>query len=148
MIVGRKSRSAGLVLLFISTCAVLFYFRHIDWPSLGGENAVREYLPDSYPLSHAHHYTLRNFMDSWELYRFSTSHAGVEFLAGLLNLEPVGEVQNHPLIVSTPPPYWWQPEQLDNAMLFSGTSRAGDGFLYEMLYADTEKLVYLIRFDG
>jgi hypothetical protein len=87
-------------------------------------------------------------MDTWELYRFTTTPEAVAFLATELSLESKGTVNNFPLIISKPPPYWWDPELLDNAELFSAKQRAADGHSYEILYSIDTGIVYLIRFDG
>jgi hypothetical protein len=109
---------------------------------------VRAYLPDQYPVSDAHHYTYRNFMDTWELYRFSASPEAISFLAGELNLEEPVPVQKFPLIVSRPPPYWWHPELLPEADLYRSQQRSPDGHNYDLLYSAGEGIAYLIRFDG
>ncbi len=129
-------------------CAGLAYARFIDWPSTGGTGQVRAYLPERFLAQDAHHYRYRNFMDTWELYRFRTTPEAIDYLAASLKLEPAGQVSNFPLIVSRPPPYWWHPEALPEATLYSSAERAPDGHLYDLLYAEESGIAYLIRFDG
>jgi len=124
------------------------FLRYVDWPSFGGEHQVREILPEEYPLEHAHHYKLRAFMDNWGLYRFQTSPEAIAYLKTELNLESQGLVQHFPLIISRPPPYWWHPERLAQAEYFQSATRAADGRLYDLLYAQQSGIVYMIRFDG
>jgi hypothetical protein len=101
---------------------------------MGGAKQVRVHLPEQYPLENGHHYTLRAFMDSWELFRFRTSPQAVDYLKTELNLESQGMVHNFPMIVSRPPAYWWHPERLAEAEYFQSLTRADDGRLYELLY--------------
>lgn len=138
----------GLIILACTLCAGFGYASYIDWPSFNEPRSVRNYLPDEYPVNDAHHYTYSNFMDTWELYRFTTTPEAVAFLAAELSLESKGTVNNFPLIISKPPPYWWDPELLDNAELFRANQRAADGHIYEILYSRDTGIVYLIRFDG
>ena len=145
---SRLLLALSILVVACMLCAAPLYGRYIDWPSLGGAEAVRGYLPDQYPVSDAHHYTYRNFMDTWELYRFTTSPEAVSYLANILNLEPPVPVQEFPLIISRPPPYWWHPELLPQAELYSSHERASDGRNYNLLYAPGNGIAYLIRFDG
>jgi hypothetical protein len=129
-------------------CGALGYARYVDWPSFDGSQHVREYLPSQYPLQDAHFYRFRNFMDSWDLYRFTTSPESIEFLAASLHLSREGVVYEFPLIVSRPPPYWWHPELLSEADLYRSRGRAPDGHLYDLLYSQETGVAYMIQFDG
>ena len=134
-----------LVCILVGAFAYSFY---IDFPSIDGPSEVRAYLPEKFSIEEAHYYQLRGFMDTWDLYRFTTSPEAIDYLIVLLKLESKGIVQNYPLIISKPPPYWWDPELLDEAELFESTERALDDRLYELLYSEKTGIVYLIRFDG
>ena len=138
----------SLFLILVALLVGFAYLRYINWPSFGGAKEVRVYLPEEYPVKDAHHYTLRSFMDTWELYRFTTTPDAINFLVENLNLESHGLVYEFPLIVSKPPPYWWNPELLREAEYFSSRERAPDGRLYDLLYSMERGIVYLIRFDG
>jgi hypothetical protein len=129
-------------------CGILTYSRYIDFPPFDDSQEVRAYLPDKYPIKDAHHYTYNNFMDNWELYRFSTTSEAIIYLASELNLESQGFVHEFPLIISKPPPYWWNPELLDNAELFRSSTRAPDGHNYDLLFSEETGIAYMIRFDG
>jgi hypothetical protein len=129
-------------------CSALGYARYIDWPSFDGAGHVREYLPGQYPIHDAHFYLYQNFMDSWKLYRFTTSPEAIEFLAASLHLSQEGVVYEFPLIVSRPPPYWWHPELLAEADLYRSKDRAPAGHLYDLLYSQETGIVYMIQFDG
>jgi hypothetical protein len=131
--------------LLISAFAYALY---VDWPAFDEPQAVRVYLPVEYPIEDAHHYKLRSFMDTWDLYKFTTSSSAIAHLKSELKLESRGYVQNFDLIISKPPAYWWEPEKLDEAELFQSTERADDGRLYELLYSEETGITYLIRFDG
>ena len=144
----RLIRVLGYIFLACLLIAVFIYSRYIDWPSIDKTSEVRVYLPDQYPVSKTYHYTLRNFMDTWELYRFSTSSDAVAFLINDLKLESKGIVHEFDLIISKPPPYWWNPEHLIEAELYESRERALDGRLYDLLYSEDEGIVYMIRFDG
>jgi hypothetical protein len=120
----------------------------VDWPSFDGPGKVRVFVPDEYAIYDAYYYRLRGFMDTWDLYRFSTSPAAIDFLISNLNLESRGFVSNFPLIISKPPPYWWDPELLEIAELFQSKERASDGRHYDLLYSEETGIVYMIRFDG
>jgi hypothetical protein len=109
---------------------------------------IREILPDEYIVSDVYHYEYRSFMDTWDLYRFSTTPAAIDFLKSKLNLEFQGIVHNYPLIISKPPAYWWDPEQEVEAELYQSSQRAADERLYELLYSQSSGIAYLIRFDG
>jgi hypothetical protein len=87
-------------------------------------------------------------MDTWELYRFSTSSDAVAYLVNKLNLESKGMVHTFDLIISKPPPYWWNPEHLPEAEYYQSRERALDGKLYDLLYSKVDGIVYMIRFDG
>lgn len=146
-----KNRLPPLVFLLLVVClfcGAVGYSRHVDWPSIGGAREVRAYVPEDYPLEDAHHYTYRNFMDTWELYRFTSSPAAIRFLAEKLKLGSPATVYEFPLIVSRPPPYWWHPEQLPKAELYASAERAEDGRIYELLYSGETGIAYMIRFDG
>jgi hypothetical protein len=129
-------------------CSATVYSRYIDWPSIGGSAQVRGIIPQPYPITNAHHYTYRNFMDTWELYRFTTTPGAVAYLVNALKLSDPKTVYEFPMIVSRPPPYWWHPEVLPEAQLYGSDRRAPDGRLYELLYSEDTGVVYLIRFDG
>jgi hypothetical protein len=129
-------------------CSATVYSRYIDWPSIGGSAQVRGIIPQPYPITNAHHYTYRNFMDTWELYRFTTTPGAVAYLVNALKLSDPKTVYEFPMIVSRPPPYWWHPEVLPEAQLYGSDGRAPDGRLYELLYSEDTGVVYLIRFDG
>ena len=148
MVRSRLPLLIGILAVACALCGGVLYSRYVDWPSFGGTQAVRTYLPEQYPISDAHHYTNRNFMDTWELYKFSTSPEAIAFLAGQLNLGPPAPVQDYPMIISRPPPYWWHPELLHEAELYPAHARAPDGHSYELLYSPDERVAYLIRFDG
>jgi len=138
----------GLSLFTCLLCGVLAYSRYIDFPSFDGSSEVRAYLPEKYPITEVHHYTYNNFMDNWELYRFSTTPEAIAFLASRLHLESRGMVYEFPLIISKPPPYWWDPELLKEAELFRSSKRAPDGHNYDLLYSRETGIAYMIRFDG
>lgn len=138
----------GLATAGCLLCAATGYSRYVDWPSFGGRTQVREYIPEPYPVTNAHHYTYRNFMDTWELYRFTTTPEAIEYLADALNLSASVTVYEFPMIISRPPPYWWHPEELPQAQLYQGDKRAPDGHLYDLLYSEDSGVAYLIRFDG
>jgi hypothetical protein len=147
----RKNRlpfMIGLIILACVLCPALGYSRYVDWPSFGAASQVRRYIPEPYPLSATYHYTYANFMDTWELYRFTTTPDGIAYLSDKLNLGAPATVHNFPLIVSRPPPYWWHPELLADAELFRSDGRAPDGRLYDLLYSPASGIAYLIRFDG
>lgn len=129
-------------------CSALGYARYVDWPSFDGSRHVREYLPNQYPVQDAHFTRYRNFMDSWDLYRFKTSPEAIAFLAASLHLSRAGVVNEFPLIVSRPPPYWWHPELLSEADLYRSRDRAPDGHLYDLLYSQDTGVAYMIQFDG
>jgi len=146
-------RKRLLVLLVLALdacllCAAFGYSRYVDWPSFGGEARVRAILPEPYPVGDAHHYTYRNFMDTWELYRFETSIEAIAYLVEQLNLGPPNTVYEFPMIVSRPPPYWWHPEDLAQAEIYGSSQRAPDGRRYELLYSAQAGTAYLLRFDG
>ena len=126
----------------------LVYSRHVDWPSLGGTEDVRVYLPDPYPLSEAHHYTYGSFMDTWELYRITSIPEAVAYMADTLNLPSAVTVHKFPLIISRPPPYWWRPEALQEAQLYRSEQRDPDARRYDLLYSAGSGVAYLVRFDG
>jgi hypothetical protein len=138
----------GVVAAGCLACSALAYSRYVDWPSLGGEAQVREYLPERYPLAGTHHYTYSNFMDTWELYRFTTTPEAIAYLADGLGLSAPAPVREFPLIISRPPPYWWHPETLQEAQLYRNGQRAPDGHMYDLLYSADSGVAYLIRFDG
>jgi hypothetical protein len=144
----RMMISIGLGVIACILCGGLGYARYVDWPSFNESKHVREYLPSQYPVQDAHFYPYRNFMDSWLLYRFTTSPEAIEFLAATLHLSPQGVVYEFPLIVSRPPPYWWHPELLPEAELYRSSERAPDGHLYDLLYSQETGVTYLIQFDG
>jgi hypothetical protein len=145
----RRSRLVlGLSLFACLLCGVISYSRYIDFPSFGSSGKVRTYLPEQYPVEDAYHYSYHNFMDNWELYRFSTTPEAIAFLASDLNLESQGLVHKFPMIISKPPPYWWDPELLENAELFSSRSRAPDGHNYNLLFSRETGIAYMVRFDG
>jgi hypothetical protein len=112
------------------------YSRYIDWPSIGGSAQVRGIIPQPYPITNAHHYTYRNFLDTWELYRFTTSPETIAYLGNTLNLSDPKTVHEFPMIVSRPPPYWWHPELLTEALLYRSDERAPYGHLYDLLYSE------------
>jgi hypothetical protein len=87
-------------------------------------------------------------MDTWELYTFTTSPEAVAFLATTLNLGSPAPVQEFPMIISRPPPYWWHPEVLSQAELYGSEDRAPDGHNYQLLFSVETGIAYLIRFDG
>jgi hypothetical protein len=66
----RRVTVAQLIILLCLGLVAAGYAHHVDWPSMDGAKDVREYLPEQHPLDNAHHYTLRAFMDSWELFRY------------------------------------------------------------------------------
>jgi hypothetical protein len=145
----RKILRIGGILVMVCILAGTFaYSLYIDFPSIDGPDEVRMYLPEKYSIKEAHYYQLRGFMDTWDLYRFTTSPEAIDYLIVLLKLESKGIVQNYPLIISKPPPYWWDPELLEEAELFQSTERALDDRLYELLYSRKTSIAYLIRFDG
>jgi hypothetical protein len=129
-------------------CGTLGYARYVDWPSFDESAHVREYLPIPYPIQDAHFYQYRNFMDTWEVYRFTTSPEAIDFLVTSLHLSLAGVVYEFPLIVSRPPPYWWHPELLREANLYRNRERAPNGHAYELLYSQETGVAYLIQFDG
>jgi hypothetical protein len=145
---GRILPVVGIVVVSCGLCAAAMYSRYIDWPSFGADSPVRAYIPEPYPISETYHYTYRNFMDTWELYRFSTTPEAIAFLADDLRLADPVTVFDFPLIVSRPPPYWWHPELIPEAELYRSLARAPDGHLYDLLYAQETGVAYLIRFDG
>jgi hypothetical protein len=57
-------------------------------------------------------------------------------------------VQNYPLIISKPPPYWWYSEKPGEAELFQSSKSVFNGRNDELLYSGKSGIVYLIRFDG
>ena len=138
----------GLGVFTCLLCGLLAYSRYIDFPSLDGSSEIRAYLPDTYPIRDAHHYSYHNFMDNWELYRFSTTLESIHFTVSELHLESQGMVHEFPLIISKPPPYWWDPELLKEAELFRSSQRAPDGHTYDLLYSSESGIAYMIRFDG
>ena len=138
----------GLSFLICLLCGLVAYSRYIDFPSFDAYSEIRAYLPEPYPLTAAHHYLYNNFMDNWELYRFSTTPEAILFLASELHLESQGMVHEFPLIISKPPPYWWNPELLEEAELFRSGKRAPDGHNYDLLYSTETGIAYMIRFDG
>lgn len=144
----RISLAFALILTGCLACSALAYSRHVDWPSLGGLSEVRAYLPEEYPVQDAYHYTYRNFMDTWELYRFTTTPQAIEYLANALNLSAPATVYEFDMIISRPPPYWWHPESLPQAQLYRSEQRAPDGHAYDLLYSAAQGIAYLIRFDG
>jgi hypothetical protein len=87
-------------------------------------------------------------MDTWELYRFTTTPDAISHLASELNLTAPAAVHEFPMIVSRPPPYWWHPELLADAQLYRGAVRAPDGHLYDLLYSPDTGTAYLVRYDG
>ena len=95
---NRLIPALGLIILACFFCGVFGYSRYIDFPSFDASTEVRAYLPEEYPVEDAHHYSYHNFMDNWELYRFSTSPEAIAFLASELNLESQGPVHEFPLI--------------------------------------------------
>jgi len=135
-------RFLGLIIAFCLFCTAIAYSRYIDWPSLGGKAQVRRIIPKPYPITDAHHYTYRNFMDTWELYRFTTSPETINYLVNALNLSDPKTVYEFPLIVSRPPPYWWHPEVLPQALLYRSEERAPDGHLYDLLYSEDIGIAY------
>src|ERR1051326_8582761 len=82
----------GLSLLICLLCGLTAYSRYIDFPSFDASSEIRAYLPEPYPLTDAHHYSYNNFMDNWELYRFSTTPEAIKFLASELHLQSQGMV--------------------------------------------------------
>jgi hypothetical protein len=145
----RKLLAVGGLLAVVCIIVGAFaYSLYIDFPSIDGPSEVRAYLPEEYSIKEAHYYQLRGFMDTWDLYRFTTSREAIDYLIVELKLESKGIVQNYPLIISKPPPYWWNPEDLPEAELFQSRERAPDGRLYDLLYSEDEGIVYMIRFDG
>lgn len=140
--------SISVTIITCMLCGALGYARYVDWPSFDGSKRVREYLPSQYPIQDAHFYQYRNFMDNWDLYRFTTSPAAIEFLAASLHLSLEGVVHEFPLIISRPPPYWWHPELLPEADLYRSSERAPGGHLYDLLYSQETGIAYLIQFDG
>jgi hypothetical protein len=148
MLKNRVPLSLGLILLVCLICGGLTYSRYIDWPSFGAKGSVRFYIPDQFPISDTHHYTYSNFMDTWELYRFTTTPEAISYLATELNLASPATVHEFPLIISRPPPYWWHPELLPDAQLYRSAHRASDGHLYDLLYSPDSGIAFLVRFDG
>jgi len=147
--VGSRALSViGISVLLCLLCGLVVYSRYIDFPSFDGSPEIRAYLPETYPITDAHHYSFNNFMDNWELYRFSTTPEAIIFLASELHLESQGMVHEFPLIISKPPPYWWNPELLKEAELFRSSQRAPDGHTYDLLYSSASGIAYMIRFDG
>lgn len=145
----RRLLAIPLAILAVClVCGACVYSRYVDWPATEDADTVRAYLPEPYPVGDAHHYLYRNFMDSWDLYRFETTPEGAAHLAASLNLSSEGMVANFPMILSKPPPYWWDPELLDAAELFRSAGRASDGRIYELLYSAEGGTAYMIRFDG
>lgn len=145
---GQRLSCFKIAVLLCLLMAAFAYSRYVDWPSFGDTDELRIYLPDEYQLDDPRYYQLRNFMDTWELFKFNTSPSAMEFLIDELNLESQGFVYNFPLIISRPPPYWWHPERLDEAELFQSSERAADGRHYELLYAEASGIVFMIRFDS
>jgi hypothetical protein len=140
--------SISVSVLACILCGALGYARYVDWPSFDGSQSVREYLPSDYSIQDAHFYRYRNFIDTWDLYRFTTSPEAIKFLTASLHLSPEGVVYEFPLIVSRPPPYWWHPELLAEADLYRSKERAPDGHLYDLLYSQETGVAYMIQFDG
>jgi len=138
----------GFVSAACLLCSATAYSRYVDWPSFGGNAQVREYVPEPYPIEAAHHYTYHNFMDTWELYKFTTTPETIVYLADALNLSTPVTVYEFPLIISRPPPYWWHPEALAQASLYRSQARAPDGHNYDLLYSENSGVAYLVRFDG
>ncbi len=144
----RLLRALGGTVLAVLLLGGVGYSRYIDWPAFDDSALIRVYIPDEYPLDDAHHYTLRGFMDTWDLYRFSTSPEAILFLVAELKLESTGTVREFDLIISKPPAYWWDPELLREAEYYQSYERAADGRLYDLLYSREEGIAYMIRFDG
>ena len=145
---NRLGLAVGVIVMACALCAGAGYSRYVDWPSFGANAEVRLYIPDRYPISDTHQYTYSNFMDTWELYRFTTTPDAIVYLADELKLASPATVHEFPLIISRPPPYWWHPELLPDAELYRSSVRAPDGHLYDLLYAQDSGVAYLIRFDG
>ena len=144
----RITSFIGLVTAGCMLCGAIAYSRYVDWPSFGRSFQVREYVPEPYPISDAHHYTYRNFMDTWELYKFTTTPEAIAYLADILNLSAPVTVYEFPLIISRPPPYWWHPEILAQAKLYRSNERSPDGHRYDLIHSPESGVTYLIRFDG
>jgi hypothetical protein len=87
-------------------------------------------------------------MDTWELYRFTSTPEAGAYLADTLNLSSAVTVHEFPLIISRPPPYWRRPEALQEAQLYRSEQRAPDGRRYDLLYSAGSGVAYLVRFDG
>src|SRR5919205_2460775 len=96
---SRAVSIMGLSLLICLLCGLVACSRYIDFPSFDGSSEIRAYLPDPYPITDAHHYSYNNFMDNWELYRFSTTPEAIIFLESELHLESRGMVHDFPLII-------------------------------------------------
>jgi hypothetical protein len=148
MLKSRLLLAIAGILMTCVICAAVAYSRYVDWPSFGAGAQLRAYIPASYPLSDTHQYTYNNFMDNWELFRFTTTPEAISHLAGALSLAAPATVHEFPLIVSRPPPYWWHPELLENALLYRSSVRAPDGHLYDLLYSPDTGIAYLVRYDG
>ena len=110
---------------------------------------MRVYHPEAYPVKHAHHYTYGGFMDTWELYRFSTSPEGVEYLAASLNLSLWRPSLNfhsssrgRHLTGGIPRSCLRRPSTV------APKGRQTDGHHYDLLYSAESGTAYLIRFDG
>ena len=114
----------------ILAAGAIAYSLYIDFPSLDGPGEVRIFLPEEYSIEDVHYYKLRGFMDTWDLYRFTTSPEAIDYLIVKLMLESKGIGNNYPLIISKPPPYWWGPELLEEVELFQSAERALDDRLY------------------
>jgi hypothetical protein len=87
-------------------------------------------------------------MDTWELYRFTTTPEAIAHLANSLNLSAPTTVHEFDMIISRPPPYWWHPESLEEGQLYRSEQRAPDGHMYDLLYSVDLGIAYFIRFDG
>ncbi len=146
--IRRLSIPLGLALIACLLGSALAYARYKDWPPGDDIHLVRAYLPEAYPVAGARHYTYRNYTDSWELYRFTTTSEAIARLTESLHLARAGTVHEFPLIISKPPPYWWDPKLLSEADLYHSAERAPDGQLYDLLYSTETGIAYLIRFDG
>ncbi len=141
---SRLLRNVAAAALFGASIVGVLYLRHIDWPPSDGGEELEALAGESLPARNVYFYRSRNFMDTWDLYRFEIATRSVETFATDRRLELHGQVEYFPLIVSRPPPFWWHPERLAQADLWEGTDQRGR--TYSMMHDRQTLTTYLLTY--
>ncbi len=141
---SRVLRNVAAAVTFAAMIGGALYLRHIDWPPNDGSDELAALAGEDLRARNVYFYRSRNFMDTWDLYRFEVSTLSLEEFAARRNLELRGQVEHFPLIVSRPPPFWWRPERLPQASLWEGTDASGRS--YSMMHDSRSLTTYLLTY--